>query len=72
MLNLLRHLRARELHEGSELAADNADLHWRMATVLTALKGLDNRRAALGHYASAISARGSLLDDENPQVAAQR
>jgi hypothetical protein len=51
---------------GPLLEADpkDAQLHWRMARVLTALRGFDNRIAALDSHAAAISIDGGLLDDE--------
>jgi len=47
-----------------EFHGNDAQLHWRMAQVLTALGGTDNRAAAFESYASAISADAALLDDE--------
>ncbi len=43
---------------------DDGPLHWRMAQVLTALGGTDNRNKAIESYSSAISADAALLDDD--------
>ncbi|MCA9704883.1 MAG: hypothetical protein KDK70_03420, partial [Myxococcales bacterium] len=48
-----------------EAQPEEAALHWRMARVLTALGGNDNREAALGSHASAIAADEGLLDDDS-------
>ncbi len=47
-----------------EAYAGEAPLHRRMAQVLTALGGPENRSAALDSYAAAISADAALLHDE--------
>jgi hypothetical protein len=47
-----------------EAYPNEAQLHWRMARVLTTLGGADNRTAAFESFATAISADATLLDDE--------
>lgn len=43
---------------------DDAQLHWRMARVLTALGGAENRARALESHAVALTTDAALLDDE--------
>jgi Protein kinase domain len=61
-----REYEAARITLGPLLAAhpDEAVLHWRMAQVLTALGGAENRAAALESHAAAITADAAMLDDE--------
>jgi hypothetical protein len=43
---------------------NEAQLHWRMGNVMTKLRGPDNRSVALQHYAAALIADASLLDED--------
>jgi hypothetical protein len=47
-----------------EAHGGDAQLHWRMAKVLIALGGAENRALALESHAAAVSADAALLDDE--------